>query len=287
MIQAAPGRTFTAVLEAATSGLVGTLGVRIERADGTTHTARTTAGIVEIEAGSGVYAKADLVAPDDRGTYLVLWDDASDTYAVEELRVMYGQPALGEAEDFIGVGDLAAYLNPRAPRDLSSDLLAELAVAAACARIRSETGQDLDHVLDDTVTFEGTGSRELLLPQLPVEVVDEVRIDDEVDLDWALASGGILRRVANGVAGEWPAGSMVEVDYTHGYVTVPAEIRLLALTLAARAYQQGLARQESTGSSSVTWSVAGSLDLSAGERSILAKYRHPKAPLVAGVPVSS
>lgn len=89
MIYAIPGSTFTAVLEGAATGLVGTVGVRIENPDGSNNTARTTSGIVELEAGSGAYAASGLVAPDTAGTYIVIWDTGggSPSWASEELTV--------------------------------------------------------------------------------------------------------------------------------------------------------------------------------------------------------
>ena len=187
---------------------------------------------------------------------------------------------------FITVDELAAYISPRAPRDLSDDVLAALAVDSACSQLRTFTGQTLDYVEDDTATFILTTpyADGLLLPEMPVVEVDEVRIDGEVSLDWRLDSGGILRTTTRRF---FYAGSTVEVDYSHGFATIPAELRMLALTLAARIYQQGIARQESTGSSSVTYSVSSPLDLTSGERTIVAKYRMRRAPTVEGVPLAS
>ena len=183
---------------------------------------------------------------------------------------------------FIDLEELAAFLSPRAPRDLSGDVLAQVAIEAACGAIRTTTEQELDLVEDDTASFLcGEGRRELILPQMPVLSIEAVRLDQEPITDWILTGAGILRRTStNGTVPVWIAG-VVEVDYSHGFDPMPAELRLLALTLAGRAYQQGTARQESTGSSSITYSVAASLDLTTGERALLAKYRHPKAALLA------
>jgi hypothetical protein len=84
VIEVLAGATFTAVAENADPGLVGTIGVAIEGADNNVISARTTDGIVE--SAPGIYVKDDLVAPDDTGTYLVIWDDGTD-YASEELVV--------------------------------------------------------------------------------------------------------------------------------------------------------------------------------------------------------
>jgi hypothetical protein len=188
-------------------------------------------------------------------------------------------------DEFVTLEELAAYLSPRAPRDLSDDVLAASAVAGAATRIQTETGQDLLPA-DATATFaiERRYQREVIIPQAANVEVDEVRIDDEVSLDWHLLLGSILRVTD---AGCFPYGSTVEVDYSSGYDPIPADLRLLAVTLAARVYQQGISRQEATGSSSVTFSVASSLDLSNGERALLAKYRMRRAPTVEGVPAAS
>lgn len=90
-ITARPGDTFTAIAEGFATGL--TLGVTIDNGDGTTHTPRTTVGIVEIGT-SGVYVKDDFTAPVDAGTYIVLWDNGTGGYATEELVVTYSQAAL-------------------------------------------------------------------------------------------------------------------------------------------------------------------------------------------------
>jgi hypothetical protein len=187
-------------------------------------------------------------------------------------------------DEFVTLDELAAYLSPRAPRDLADDALAAMAVAGAAERIQSETGQEI--AADESTATFAIGAydryvRSVILPEHPVVTVDEVRDDGEVSLDWQLHSGGIVRLTE----GYFTRDALVEVDYTHGYDPVPADLRLLAVTLAARAYQQGLARQESAGSSSVTYSVSSSLDLSAGEKALLAKYRMRVPPTVEGVPV--
>jgi hypothetical protein len=176
---------------------------------------------------------------------------------------------------FITTAELGSYLR----RDVSEDELATIATDAACAVVRRHTGQELSGS-DGTVSYvlRGTASS-LLLPELPVVVVDEVRIDDEVTLDWRVEENGIVSLT------DLPSSSaerIVEVDYSHGYEAVPDDLRLVALTVAARIYEQGTARQESTGSSSITFSVAASTDLSSGEKAIVEKYRVIRpSPLVA------
>jgi hypothetical protein len=86
MIYAAPSTTFEAATEPVTTGLVSTIGVRIVDGQGATTTARTTAGIVETPAGSGIYV-ATLTAPATAGQYVVVWDTGSGQYANEDLVV--------------------------------------------------------------------------------------------------------------------------------------------------------------------------------------------------------
>ena len=84
MIYAGTYSSFQAALDWATSGLVGTIGVRvIDPATSTTIVARTTAGIVEYPAGTGFYtATIDLTALPSApapGHYYVMWDDGAAT----------------------------------------------------------------------------------------------------------------------------------------------------------------------------------------------------------------
>lgn len=89
-IFAAPGATAEAALQWPVTGLVGTLGVRIiDTPSGSTFLARTTAGIVENPAGSGLYEWSG-TGPSTSGTWSLIWDDGALTpghCAVEELVV--------------------------------------------------------------------------------------------------------------------------------------------------------------------------------------------------------
>lgn len=82
-----PGVTFIATLLEAETGLVGSIGIRIDR-DGVPITDRQTGGIVEEPSGSGTY-HATLTAPFELGDYLLVWDDndAPPNFATEVLTV--------------------------------------------------------------------------------------------------------------------------------------------------------------------------------------------------------
>lgn len=147
MIYSRPGADFTAIVQGAPSGLAGTLGVRIENADGTNHTPRTTAGIVELESGSGAYSKADLVAPDDAGTYVVLWDTGggSPVFASEELRVS-GRIGLDVEVDWRPTVDqVATHIRARTATDESGD---EVGTFTADTR---PTADQVEDIIDDKV----------------------------------------------------------------------------------------------------------------------------------------
>lgn len=90
MIYAEPEASFEAVASGFPTGLAGTIGVRILDNVGGTTTARTTAGITELIAGSGIYA-VTLTAPATAAQYSIVWDDGSITapsdVATEDLTV--------------------------------------------------------------------------------------------------------------------------------------------------------------------------------------------------------
>lgn len=68
--------------DAGVSGLVGTVGVTILLPAGTVHVARTTAGITEPVAGSGVYHVAD---HDVNADLIYVWDNGVGTVGGSEL----------------------------------------------------------------------------------------------------------------------------------------------------------------------------------------------------------
>lgn len=134
VIVAAPGASFEASLQNAPTGLVGTIGVRIVDGIGGTTTARSTAGIVETPAGSGIYV-ATLTAPTTAGSYQVVWDTGSvtpSTTAADDLVVASTAPAVSVAAD----GDLTTLAAVRAymqtpAADTGSDAVAASLITRA------------------------------------------------------------------------------------------------------------------------------------------------------------
>lgn len=87
-IYVAPGATFEASAANFDSGLVGTIGVRLTNGQGGDTIPRTTSGIVEFPAASGIYS-VTLTAPSVAGQYQVIWDDGATPagWASEEVVV--------------------------------------------------------------------------------------------------------------------------------------------------------------------------------------------------------
>jgi hypothetical protein len=108
MIYALPDSPYTSVLNAGIEGLVGTLKVQLERGDGTTAVAATTAGIVEIEPK--IYAKTDNLAPTTKGTYVVVWTGPEGQRAAEELVVTTTLPEEGSDVGWAPTVDAVAAL---------------------------------------------------------------------------------------------------------------------------------------------------------------------------------
>lgn len=176
------------------------------------------------------------------------------------------------ASPFISRVDLGDYLG----RDLTDDARALQAIDSACDMIRSATGQRIDRVENETILLDGNGTDTILLPELPVVSVSSVLVADQPYTWWVLTSEGVLRTKN----GRWwlPGRGIVAVTYTHGYDEVPADLRMLALTLAARIYEQQLVKQESVGGYTATYSAEESLGFSKRERDIIAKYSPGRKP---------
>ncbi len=108
-IYAQPGTTFETSAAGFATGLTGTVGVRINDGVGATTTARTTAGVSEFPASSGIYI-ATLTAPTTAGQYQVVWDSGggSPSYAVEDLVVTStgAQVATPSGTDLVTLADV-------------------------------------------------------------------------------------------------------------------------------------------------------------------------------------
>jgi len=141
---------------------------------------------------------------------------------------------------------------------------AQRAIAAVTEAIRNYCQQTLSLVEDDEVTLDvEAGRRQLFLPELPVIEVASVVEDGETltagsDEDYQLGRYGVLHRIGQ----NWEEGiQTVTVTYTHGYATIPDDVRDVATRAASRVYQAGLKSAELEG-------IAGVQAMSLGDYSV-------------------
>jgi hypothetical protein len=151
---------------------------------------------------------------------------------------------------FFLLSELASYL--KQSLDAST---ATLAAEAAAEEIRKELRQTVDLVSNETVTLTARGEEVLYLPEVPVITLTSVVVggrtflSSEYELDKKL---GTLRRVLVPATTDSPAGygiwwdgQQVTVTYTHGYATIPTEIKSIALELAGDQYTSALGKLKS------------------------------------------
>lgn len=174
--------------------------------------------------------------------------------------------------------DLLARLGDQIDTPFDADR-GELALEDASDIIRAETGQDFD-TATETVTLAGSGRRVIQLPQTPVTAVATVAVDGlayTLDTNYRWAADGTLTRLG----ANWPLGPVV-VAYTHGYATIPGDIRRLCARFAADLFDdRHKVRSESVGSYSVTYlrSASGNTVVATDDdMRILNRYRQVVAP---------
>ncbi|WP_306186967.1 hypothetical protein [Streptomyces sp. MK5] len=131
--------------------------------------------------------------------------------------------------------------------DAAETAIADVYLDVASTVVRDAAGCPISQTTS-TVTLEGEASQWLALPGLPVTDVASVVLDGATVTDWRLRSSRLWRACGWSDRCE---PSEVEVTYTHGLPTVPADIvdlvcRLAAATLVA--YRAGGATGENLGS---------------------------------------
>lgn len=102
-------------------------------------------------------------------------------------------------------------------------------IAAVTDWVRGRCGWHIAPTVTETITLDGSGTRVVSLPSLHVTDVGEVTENGvEVDVEWA--STGLLRR-RRFWTDRWRA---VEVTFTHGHQTVPADLAKVVVEAALR-----------------------------------------------------
>lgn len=186
---------------------------------------------------------------------------------------------------FISSDDLANYIG----RTVETDK-AGIALDSACDILRKEAGQNYDYVEDDTALVWANGlSGALLLPEMPVysvSSVTKVGLSGGSDTDLVVDDNYIFDEEMGAVFALDPANPFSKgrysLTYTHGYVVdsgapglpanvqeYPSSLRMLALQLASRIYDQGLVLQETVGSYVAIYSAREAIVLTEREKSQL------------------
>lgn len=160
----------------------------------------------------------------------------------------------------------------------SEDVAANLALDAATSVIEDYIGQRiLSPEQPEDIRLNGTGDRLLLLPGQPCSVAEvtviegdeEVVLEDEVDY-YLDGQAGILYRLD----GVWELGKgNIRVSITIGREEVPAALKMVAIQIAARLWDQGLAASESMNGYSITYASQAGVGLTDYEKQILDLYR--------------
>ena len=140
----------------------------------------------------------------------------------------------------------------------------ERAIAAVTEAIKNWCQQSIELIEDDEITLDCSGGDMLFLPELPVRSVKSVIEDGDilsVNDDYKLGQYGILHRIGQ----DWAEGvQIIQITYTHGYESIPADIVDVAARSAARVYQAGLRAKEYDGITGVSSMSLGDFSVSYG-----------------------
>jgi hypothetical protein len=114
---------------------------------------------------------------------------------------------------------------------LAIQLLSELFAKRAHTRFE---------VTSTTYSQPGTNAFEIVLPFQPLIAVSAVRITPfqstpQTVTDYSVIGPSVYRRLGFGNCRRFPP-DLVEIDYTHGYATVPDDVKGAVLESAAAAY---------------------------------------------------
>lgn len=179
--------------------------------------------------------------------------------------------------------------------DTADELRADKLLELASGVIRDEIGQQVTSGTT-TETIDGDGRTEVLLSEIPVTDVTEVRELDDND-DWeTLTADDDYRWTGDGRLIRWPGEAVserarywlpgphhwpdkprsVEVTYEHGYATVPVAVEQVCLTVAARWWvnPEGVVqRRRGDASTSFAPSNSEAVGLTKADLRKLAKFR--------------
>lgn len=180
---------------------------------------------------------------------------------------------------FCTIDDLEAFLQVVIPDGNAS---ATAAIAAASAAIQNYCRQRIEQVAADVLTLTVEAHRSVIvLPEQPVTAVASVVEDGTtltVGTDYRWTAAGLLVRQSRAWNSGWQE---VVVTYTHGYATIPDDLKAVCIRAAARAYQAGLRASAAGGIAGIQseqlpdYSVSFSPETAGGQASSLGASAAP------------
>lgn len=124
----------------------------------------------------------------------------------------------------------------------------------------------------DTYVTTGTRCAGIWLPYNRVISVDEVRINTAIVTGWTQIGNRLYRPYGFGGYGS-PVPDLVEVDLTHGYATVPDDVKFAVLEMAGLLYDNPTgAMTESIDDYTVRYDTTGK-QTALSWRDVAARYR--------------
>lgn len=170
---------------------------------------------------------------------------------------------------FATASDLAAYLQ-RSGLTAAQTATAELLLDLATAALQAAVGQRVELVTDDVLLLDAPTGAVLTIPERPALAPSLVRVEGVAVTDFtASVPTSPLRPTTLYRSSGWQAYDdttgaplPVEVTVTHGYSTIPSELKRLCLQAAGRAFRnpEGL-RSETIGAESYVYAVPASGDV--------------------------
>lgn len=216
MIYAAPSTSFEATLSGAPTGLVGTLGVRIMDGVGGTTVARTTSGIVETPAGSGVYV-ATLIAPSSTGQYQVVWDTGTlgpTTTTAEDLTVTSSVPTAivgtGWKPDYTTLAQLKAALRIT---DTDDDPMLQIAITASSRAIDAHCNRQFGLLAVPTARYYTPRPEEVRPSRLHGSLTGGYWHRYVVDIDDLMTSTGLVVKTDPDGDGNFDTTLVLDTDF--------------------------------------------------------------------------
>lgn len=155
----------------------------------------------------------------------------------------------------------------------------------ASGEVRAYCGQDFTPMTDDELVLDGSGSRVLLLPELPVLDVSLVEVGlggaretlagpESSSPAWEWNEDGILERIDGGV---WPLRRrFVRAVYSHGWEPIDLAVKGVVLRVAGRSLDAPTGGERSETLGRYSYTIAGAeagIGLFAPDRVALAPYK--------------